>query len=699
MSLMAGFDLVTEISNETIRKLLENNLQIGGAPISPPSDLSLPISSSAASGIAHLVVTDMQVDLNADDTITLILSFDRASVVTTAPVPLTVCTLDGNITITAPLQLVDAYGSNKQVSVNLAAATVAINWSSAASQAIINDLAGTPITPDMFMTFVALALTGYVQSVAAPTMPLAFSVVPGSDGLLTPSLQFERLEVHCIHNTNRSLQALGIFGILLVANDGNGDYRQKTTTAIAAIHDGVCVSIAPGAFHTLVFCPAVAGSLGADDVAKLPGSCGQAHSFKTQGVNIKNIADSFADGHIDINGSVSKSGTCYDASGTFHGTLTLSIAGSTVTPNVVMDEPDIDVSIPWYCWLAAAVVLGPIGVVLAGVVDVVADSIASGFAGDAMKNALGGAIPGISIGALSDATFNSVAISTEGICMQGTALVVVSHQFVTPSLRLSGSVITTQKQEVASGTVHFRLWCMGQAKDYPYVEYSQHQRAVYQLIGTLVSQPLTPYFEITTNVGATRIPLAGGSGTIELPNVSTHYPMPLATGGTGMQQNVNIGYSISGTNIQLTNVPSEGDYSFWLRATATDCNGNPVQDDSQQELATWIQVQFEGDHVDIGGDWADDVQKCAEALKNLLNKWRHGLYRYPTIPVFPPVDYPPPETLITYIRDVVALDVPQSDEILVASKITHGNSFYRAIFSPAARQPGLLKARAKLAIR
>ncbi|MBI5902012.1 MAG: hypothetical protein HZB84_00810 [Deltaproteobacteria bacterium] len=693
MSLLAGFDLVAEISNETIRKLLKKNLQIGGKPVNPPFELSLPISGGGASGTAHLIVTDLQLDLNADDTITLTLSFDRTSVVTTAPLPLTVCPLDGNITITAALQLVNAGGSNQQVSVNIGAATVAINWSATANQEITNDLSGTPIiTPATFNAFVTQMLTSFVHSVAAPTIPLAFSVVPGANGSLAPSLQFEKLEVHCIPNANRSKQALGIFGILLVVNHSHGNHSQKTSTAITAAHDGVCISIAPGAFHSLVFCPAIANALGTD-VAHLPGSCGSGGSFDTQGVTINSISDSFANGHIDINGSAAKSGTCYDASGTFHGTLTFSISGSTLTPNINMDEPDIDVSIPWYCWLAAALVLGPLGIALAAVVDTVGDKIASSLAGDAIKKALGSGIPGVSVGGLSGASFSSVAITTEGITMQGTVPVFVYHPFVKPALHLSGSVITTQSQEIGSGIFHTTVYCMKEAKDYPYTEYSQQQTGSYNLSGTLVSQLLTPHY--TINAGGPAVPLTGNSGTIELPNMDTHYPMPLAQGGTAMQQTVHIGYSISGTSIQLTNVPSEGNYGFYLKVTATDCNGNPVQDDTHHNLSTSVTVQFEGDHVEIGGDYAKDVQHCLMvALKEMM---KTVPYPYPRIPQWPPLNYPLPESLIEYIRDLVASGLPQADEILVASKIAHGNSFYRAIFSPAASQPGLLKEKVPIA--
>lgn len=192
--------------------------------------------------------------------------------------------------------------------------------------------------------------------------------------------------------------------------------------------------------------------------------------------------------------------------------------------------------------------------------------------------------------------------------------------------------------------------------------------------------------------------LTGNSGTIALPNVNTHYPMPLATGGTDMQQTVHISYSISGATIQLTNVPTEGDYSFYLNATATDCAGQPIHDDTNGDLNTYVQVQFEGDYVDIGGGYAADVQYCGQLLYQLAQKISHQYDPNQTVPIWQQVNYPPPEGLIQFIRDVVALGIPQADEILVTSKIAHGNSFYRALFSPAATRPGLLARADHLAI-
>jgi hypothetical protein len=699
MTLMAGFDLVAEVSNETIRKLIMSKLTIGGVVANPPFELSLPIPiPGGGKGSAYLMVTDLQVDLNADDTITLTLSFDRMSVVPIPNLPFAICPLDGNITITtAALQLISAGSPDmQQVSLDLLAATVAINWSAAADQEITKDLAslGGIVTPKDFKNLASNGMTNYVRKLPAPVLPYEFRVVPGVEGSVSPTLQFERLEVHCIPNPNRNQQALGLFGILLKANDANGDHTQKTSTAISAAHDGVCISMAPGAFHQLVFCPGIAQALKLTDPTKLPGSCGPAGGLDTQGVTINSIFDSFANDHIDINGSISKSGFCYDASGTFHATLTSAASGSTLQLNVLTDTPDIDVSIPWYCVVVAGVVLGPIGIALAAVVEAVTQAVVNNIASSLGGRSLSvGGLPGG--GLLYGAFFDNLAITTEGLTLQGIFPLSVYHPFVMPKLDLNGSVTMTNRQDIGSGIFHAQIWCMQQAKDYPYTEYAQQQTGTYKLSGTMVSQPLTPEFTIDADGPA--IPLSGKQGKVTIPNVITHYPMPLATGGTAMQQTVNIDYFISGTSIKLTNIPAEGDYSFYLNVSATDCSNKPVQDDMQKDLHARIQVQFEGDHVDIGGGYAADVQSCGQHLRQWLEEVIDKYTPEQIVPIWQQVNYPPVEGLVEYIRDVVALGIPEADEILVASKIAHGNSFSRAIFSEAASQPGLLGKNTNLA--
>jgi hypothetical protein len=693
MSLMSGFDLLIEISNETIRKLLQTNLQIGGVSANPPFELSFPISDGAA-GTAHVIVTDLQVDLNDDDTISLTLMFDRTSVGITAPFPLAVCPLDGNIVISdVKLETIDDGNSNQQVSVDLGTATVAINWSAAAKQEITKTVAGTAVTFATFTTYAMQALASFVQGIGAQNVPLTFNVVSGQDGSFTPFLQLERIEVHCIPNVERSKQALGIFGILLASNDSNGDHNQKTSTAITAPNDGVCFSIAPVAFHSRLFCPAIANAItgNAANVGQLPKTCGPSSGFDTQGVTIKSIADSFADGHINIDGSVSKSGFCYDASGTFHGKIELSMGPSGLIPSVDMDKPDIDVSIDCWGFGVFVAVTGPIGIGLEYLIEKIAEKIATDLANDALKNSLRGGIPVVPLSGFPGTSFSSVSLTTEGLTLQGSLPIFIPSAAI-PTLNLNGSVITTKSEEKESGVYSTTVCPEIGAKDYHYSAYAQQQSASYQLTGALITQPFTAHYAVSADNGIHWQSLTGVSGTLTLKGVTTYHPTP--QGFTSMQQEHSIAYSISDTGIELTNNPNngeDGNYGFDLRVTATDCNGDPVQDGTGKLVSAGAAVNFEGYRVDLSQDgYFHDFVFC----KNQMTKSPSGPPPKPgPYPVSMPVDE---ELLLTYVRDVLALGIPQTDEILRISQIAYGNAFLRAIASPAAQKPGSLKTRALL---
>ncbi|MBF0176916.1 MAG: hypothetical protein HQL63_08730 [Magnetococcales bacterium] len=689
MSLLAGYDLVAELSNDTVRKLLMNNLLLGGEPMVPPFEISIPLAGNGVNGSAHLVIKDLLLDLKEGNMVTLTLAFDRGSVVVTAPVALTICPLAGSLTVTMVIRLTQANYNTKQVMVDLAHAVVAINWSAATNQEIIHDLNGTPITPALFNTLTHDFLTDFIHGMPAPNIPLGFQVDPNHDGSLVPALRFAKLDMHCLANANRHKQALVFYGILLKNKMGSGNVLDKTKTAITAASDGACISISPDAFHSLVFCPAVMTRLGTD-AAHMPLTCGSSPGFDTQGVTINQLADSFANGHIAINGSVSKSVFCYEATGTFHGSLVLSLVGATIQPNLTMDQPNIDVSVDWYCWLVAGVILGPIGIAIAAAVGPIAEGIANSLAGDAIQNAFGSTLPGINVGGLPQIHFNAINTTTEGINLQGTVPLFTASATDSPHLSLSGSVTTTHANALSSGIFHTQIWCLPTAKDYPYTEYALEQKGTYHLSGTLVTQPLTPHFAIDSN--GTTFPLVGNNGTIAIPQMLTHYPFPLATGGTSLQQTVHVTYLISGQTLQLTNVPDEGVYGFDLVVSATDCNGNAVTGSTLHPLAASVHVHFEGHHVNIGGGYQADVQYCAGQLKKWMDRIMHdhGYAGYHKVPIWQQVNYPAPEDMVAFIRDLVALNTPEADAVLVSSKLAHGNSFYRGILSPAASQPSPL---------
>ncbi len=82
-----------------------------------------------------------------------------------------------------------------------------------------------------------------------------------------------------------------------------------------------------------------------------------------------------ADGFITVSARVSKGGFCYEATGSMGARIRLAIVDGRLQASVELEDPDVDVDIPWYCWLAAAVVGAAIGGVLVGVIGAIVGGI------------------------------------------------------------------------------------------------------------------------------------------------------------------------------------------------------------------------------------------------------------------------------------------------------------------------------------
>jgi hypothetical protein len=691
MSLLAGFDLVAEFSHGTILHLIRSHVKIGGVSANPPFEITMPVGGSSWSGSAHLVVSGIHLDLNAEDTATLTFDFRTASVEFSSPQRLSVCPLDGTIAVHANISLHAGPQHSHTRSIAFLITGAEIAFSSAADHSISTSLAGKPVTPAQFKTLANQAIAAFVAGPSPnsiQTVPMTFTVVPDEDGSLTPSVVFERLEVHCIPNPSRTKQALALFGILLKANKAHGDHTHKTSTSITAAHDGMCISISPEAFNALVLCPVLAKKLNTT-VAKLPTSCGSAAGIDTNGVTLTKFVDTFGHQQINFHGAATKSGFCYEANATFHGVVTISVKDGVLIPHTKIDEPDVSVDLPWYCWLAAAI-MGPLTLAIGGTVNAVGQSIADGLAQDAINQLVGSGLPGVGTSGLGPGTVKTAEITPDGLTLQGTVpSPVLTNYNADKELGLSGSVTTISKATVGSGVFHTKIWCMPDAKDYPYTEYSQSQEGTYSLNSQFVQLPLTPSFTLQPEDGP-EIPLTGTNGTLEIPGVQCHYPMPLATGGSMVVQTAHIDYQINGTGIRLRNHPEEGVYAVWLNATATGCNGHAIRDDNNKILKPFAHVQFEGSHVDIGGGYAADVQYCASQMSSWIRQKSDQYAIWQKVPVWVEVNYPSPEELIQYVRDLVSLGLPDVDDVLRTIKMAHGNSFFRAMLSPEARQPSLL---------
>jgi len=74
---------------------------------------------------------------------------------------------------------------------------------------------------------------------------------------------------------------------------------------------------------------------------------------------------------LALHARVHKEGFCYEANGTVNARITLGIENGNLhlTPHV--DPPDVDIDVPWYCWLAAVVIALVTGGLVGWLVDVI----------------------------------------------------------------------------------------------------------------------------------------------------------------------------------------------------------------------------------------------------------------------------------------------------------------------------------------
>lgn len=88
-----------------------------------------------------------------------------------------------------------------------------------------------------------------------------------------------------------------------------------------------------------------------------------------------------------LRGKVAKRGFCYEASADVGGTVTIAVdepdpesgIGGTIRVDGIIEDPDVDLDIPWYCWvlgiLTFGALFGPVGVIIAVTIGLIVEAI------------------------------------------------------------------------------------------------------------------------------------------------------------------------------------------------------------------------------------------------------------------------------------------------------------------------------------
>jgi len=191
------------------------------------------------------------------------------------------------------------------------------------------------------------------------------------DRTTTDPMKLMAGDVHIVDDTSAADKDASAF-LLTFGGGATGDRYQFAQSFISAGGNG---GIAVG-FEWLcrVISPVIDQGLANDGSFT---DCQLTQPFDMgDGVSLTELSVSLDDGFIAVSAAVSKGGFCYTATGTVGAQIKIEVVGGQLVVDAHVDDPNLDIDIPWYCWIAAVVVggaiLGVLGAVLLPVIMYVA---------------------------------------------------------------------------------------------------------------------------------------------------------------------------------------------------------------------------------------------------------------------------------------------------------------------------------------
>ncbi len=92
-------------------------------------------------------------------------------------------------------------------------------------------------------------------------------------------------------------------------------------------------------------------------------------------VDLTGLSLSPRDGFIRVAATVRKSGFCYEASGSVAARISIKVRNGRLIVASEVEDPDVDVDIPWYCWIAGAVIGALLGGILFGAIGAIVGGV------------------------------------------------------------------------------------------------------------------------------------------------------------------------------------------------------------------------------------------------------------------------------------------------------------------------------------
>jgi hypothetical protein len=685
MSLLAGYDVVVEIARIALLRYIQAST-VGGQALTAPTEITQ--GDLGSNGVDLIVLEDIDITLDPtqENWATIVVPFEDSMFAFKGTV---LGPVKGTLRIHGFFGLDDAPGADKTVPLHVKqmaffvkAVTHSFDETVAYSAQALSALTGRPTFEQDMNVDLGLQLAS-VPLYAGPTW-LIDDTQNGTIGG-----RFCQLKIAAIGD-----QAIGLFGILLSRNKGQGDTTQKSGSAITK-GENLAVSLAPNAFHDLVFCPNQAGAqaaLLAKQPSKLaqyldnnlPPDCGSASRFLMSDGNwLTGTSIAFDANVIHVNGSIShgKQGAyCFRIGGTFTTDLSFTVASGAIqpklNPNPVATSLSLDVS--WYCallWIIGALIGGAISLLVVSIAATIAVTIVNVLVSSVKQKETD--VSPIQIGFANIQFTNPVTITTEGLTLHGWLPTPAVQASAGRTATMNVSVTNPNQTVVKNGIYHYPGNVECKAKDFAYTEIHQDQVMVCTAQVTLLSRPRTFVWTIDDNPPVT---LTGNSGTVTIhPNLEL--PQPAASNQLLGPHPVQVSYVISTDGSVLT-VTDKNQYIYVLKISY-DCT-----DKSGTKLSYWDGTIVDGDSIRFGSDYYEYVTLCSLALRILISKIR-------TLPQGVPRDGDPAglseNQVIQVLRAGVLEGAPETNSALSAATARFGPTLRTALIESLVPSMGTIR--------
>jgi len=630
LSILAGCDFVFEISHAALLKQLRSVPLVGGQTLQTPFELTVP----GKLGAAHVMVDEVLVDLNQDNTVTITFVFARSSLTSKDKPPKSLYPLSGRLTVNLRVVLFPTIPSPpvstvQTLALDFAQCPVSLTLSTASQQLIALVATTAQKSPAQLTAEFEGTIRDYFQSRPQAVLPGGTAVTPDTDGSLQP-LALRSLRLQCFGPADQNLQGVGLFGNFFGDTKFAGNPANRTQSAVPAGQETL-VTLSLRSFRTFLFCPSlrtnVAGLLKRPQLTldELPGICGRGSSIDLNDVTVTNIDAFFGQGRLQLNVSFEKSDTCYDASGTMVTYVLLAVSGGAIIATAQPQTPNIKIDVSFWCELLPLAVLGPVGDLFTTWMEDILVDVAANAAVSIVSTMTGSSLPAPSTPGVQ---LTGVTITPNELSLGGR---IPSYQPPAPTPELFLELVR-KSEFVSESKPHVwttQLWCQNEVKNYWYTETIQTQTQRYRLNAKLIALPLSVAYSVRGGAGpwqkldqqpGTSGNVAGGFSQpfIVIRDLECRYPTPLSSGGSVVVRDVSLLYSLLGNEVALTSLTGEGNFAMDLRAEVLDANGQPPPG---VDAAPFLSVFFNSDIVEMGIDYVDDLKECADLVKATSEKF------------------------------------------------------------------------------